>query len=167
MPDVIETAPPAVDQTGNTTIFWCPTIADISAPKAATEVKTPGKRVTYSFTPGGFNATGDQEVNKDERLTLEQALESFGKTIRGLTLEYVESTDPASAHVILEEGLSGFFVVRTGIPNKTDVAAAQKVTVIPVTLGKQIQLPINGEGKFRTAQKTILTGQVTKATLGA
>lgn len=158
MPDVIEKAPPAVDQTGNLTIWWVPTIADTLAPKV-TEL-TAGKRITYSFNPDGWNLTGDQTVDKDERLSLPQDLESLGKSTASLTLGYKDSTDAKSAAVILKQGLSGFFVERRNVPNKTPEAAAQLVRVISCTLGKQIPGPVNGSGKFTYTQKTALNDVV-------
>jgi hypothetical protein len=110
MADVIETPPPAVDQSGNLTIWWVPTIVDITAPKV-TEVKATGsKRLTYSFTPNGWSPTSEQEILKDARLTLPQDLEAFGKVTAALALEYVDSTDAGSAAVVLVSGTPGYFV---------------------------------------------------------
>jgi hypothetical protein len=161
MADVTELVPPAVDQTDNTTIVWVPTIADVTAPKAATEVKNAAsKRLTYSFTTDGWNITGDQDTTTDDRLTLNAVLQAFGKTTYNGTLKYVDSTDTGSAAVVLVEGLLGYFVERRGMPNKTDFAAAQMVIVYQVTLGKQIRSQIDGNGKFTITQKVIITGVV-------
>jgi hypothetical protein len=71
-------------------------------PKAATELGATGaKRVTYSFTPGGFKFAGSQGTVKDERLGLLQALESLDTNDVTLELEYVESKDAGSAAVVL------------------------------------------------------------------
>ena len=163
MADVAEglVPPPAVDQSGNLTIWWVPTIADVSAPKAATEIGAAGaNRITYSFTPSGWALAGAQAKNPDERLTLEQSLEALGKKTVTLVLDYVDSTDSKSAAVILTEGLSGYFVERRGIPNSTLAAAAQKVRVIPVKLGAQLPGAIDGNGKFTIHQEVALTGVV-------
>jgi hypothetical protein len=101
MADVAEglVPPSALDQKGNTTIWWVPTIADVTAPKAATEIGAAGAfRVTYSFTPGGFKFAGSQGTTKDERLGLVQALESLDTNDVTLELEYVESADAGSAN---------------------------------------------------------------------
>lgn len=162
MVDVTELAPPAVDQSGNLTIYWVPTIADIAAPKAATEIKAAGsKRLTYSFLPGGWSPTSTQEIIKDPRLTLPQDLESLGKVTAGLTLQYVDSTDANSAAVVLVPGTSGYFVERRNIPNKTDAAAAQKVRVFAVTLGEQTyDAPTDNSGKFTISQVASLSNVV-------
>lgn len=162
MADVAEiSGPPAVDQTGNLTIWWVPTISDVSAPKAATEIgAVTSFRVTHSFTPDGWNLTGSQEKNKDDRLTLTQALESLGKSEASLTLKYVDSSAAGSAAVILTEGLSGYFVERRNLAQTTLAAASQKVRVISVTLGKQIPGPVDGTGKFTYTQEVSITGVV-------
>ena len=163
MADVAEglVPPPAVDQSGNLTIWWVPTIADVSAPKAATEIGAVGsQRITYNFTPSGWALAGSQEKNPDDRLTLKQSLESLGKSATTLVLDYVDSTDTKSAAAILTEGLSGYFVERRGIPNSALAAAAQKVRVIPVTLGKQLPGSVDGTGKFSIHQEVAVTGVV-------
>ncbi|PPF56090.1 hypothetical protein C5B94_03990 [Clavibacter michiganensis] len=164
MADIIEDAPPAVDVTGNLTIFWVPTIALPDTPTVA-EIKA-GKRITYSFTPDGWAPTGDIEKLVDARLSLPQDLEAFGKVTNGLAPKYVDSTDPNSAAVVLVPGTVGYFVERRNIPNKTDVAAGQKVRVLPATLGPQFpDAPANG--KFTISQPVSLNGVVRNATVKA
>lgn len=162
MADVAESTPvSAVDQSGNTTIWWVPTIADTSAPKAGTELGGANAfRVTYSFTPDGWGFTGSQEKVADDRLTLEQTLEALGKSTASLTLKYVDSTATNSAAVVLTEGQTGYFVERRGVPNSTIAAAGQKVRVIKVTLGKQIPGPVDGTGKFTIMQETAIGAPV-------
>jgi len=162
MADVAEiSGPPAVDQTGNLTIWWVATIADVLAPKAATEIGAgTSYRVTHSFTPDGWGLTGSQTKNKDERLALKQALESLGTSEASLTLKYVDSNTAGSAAVVLVEGTSGYFVERRSVPQTTLAAAAQKVRVIGVTLGKQIPGPVDGTGKFTYTQEVAITGVV-------
>jgi len=151
--------PPAADQTGNLTVWWVPTIADRLIPKASTEIgAATSYRLTYSFTTGGWALTGSQTKNPDERLTSTQDLESLGKSTAALTLGYVDSTTAGSAAVVLVNGLSGYFVERRGTAQTVLAAAAQKVRVIPVTLGKQIPGPVDGSGKFTYTQEVAITG---------
>lgn len=164
MADVAESLvpPPAADQSGQLTIWWVPTIADVSAPKASTEIGAAGSfRITYSFTNDGWTIAGTQAKTKDERLTLKQPLEALDATDVSLnTLKYVESAAAGSANVVLVPGTSGYFVERRGIPNQTLAAAAQKVRVIPVTLGQQMPGPIDGTGKFTVLQEASVTGVI-------
>ncbi|OJX72830.1 hypothetical protein [Leifsonia sp. 71-9] len=165
MADVAEglIPPSALDQKGNTTIWWVPTIADPTAPKV-TEVGA-GTRVTYSFTPAGFNFGGAQGTTKDERLGLIQALESLDTNEVTLDLEYVESTDAKSANVVLAPTppattIAGNFVIRTSTPNATLAAAAQKVRVVQVVLGAQNLGTVNNAGKFLIKQKAAIAAVV-------
>jgi len=173
MADVADVTPPAIDQTGNYVIWWVGGgIADLSAPKAATEIGAAGSyRITHSFIPGGFQFDGDQEVNADERLTLMDNLESLGRVTRTLgMIEYVDSSAAGSAAVVLKPtngSLSGHFVIRRNVPNSTLAAASQKVTTIPVTLGPQIQVPVDGTGKFRIKQRVSITGSPVDGTLAS
>lgn len=161
MADVAETSgPPAVDQSGNLTIWWVATIANVAAPTSLEIGAATAFRVTHSFTPDGWALTGTQTKDKDNRLTLKQALESLGTSEASLTLKYVDSTAAGSAAVVLVEGTSGYFVERRNLAQTTLVAAAQKVRVIPVTLGKQIPGPIDGTGKFTYTQEVAITGVV-------
>ena len=177
MADVADTVPPAIDQTGNYVIWWVPAtpgITDTSAPKAATELGAATTyRITHSFVPNGFAFDGDTAVNTDERLALTQVLESLGNTSRTLgTIEYVDSSAAGSAAVVLKpvapaQSISGYFVVRRNVSNGTVAAAAQKVTTIPVTLGPQIQVPVDGTGKFRLKQRVTITGVPVDGTTAA
>lgn len=177
MVDVADTVPPALDQTGNYVIWWVPAspgITDTSAPKAATELGAATTfRITNSFTPSGFAFDGDTAVSTDERLTLSQALESLGITTRTLgMIEYVDSTTAGSAAVVLKPAgaatsISGYFVIRRNLPYTTLAAASQKVTTVPVTLGPQIQVPVDGTGKFRLKQRVSITGVPVDGTTAA
>lgn len=155
MADVAEsTGAPAVDQSGNLTVWWVPTITNPLAPKV-TEIGA-GKRITYDFVPSGWNPDGDQEITKDDRLTKKQSAEALGTVSRSLSLEYVESTAADSATALLVEDGSGYFVERRGVANSTLIAAGQKVNVYPATVGAQIAVPADGTGKFRIKQKAAL-----------
>lgn len=175
MADVADTTPPAIDQSGNYVVWWVPAtpgIADTAAPKAATELGAATTfRITHSFVPSGFALDGDQEILQDDRLTLQQSLESLGRVTRTLGLiEYVDSSAAGSAAVVLKPSgpsISGFFVERRNVPNTTLAAASQKVRVIPVTLGPQITVPVDGSGKFRLKQRVSITGPIVEATTAA
>lgn len=175
MADVADVVPPAIDQTGNTVIWWVETIADVTAVKAATELGASSSfRVTHSFTPDGFPFDSTQNKNTDDRLALAQVLESLG-TLQytfGDGLVYVDSTAASSASVVLKPtspatSKSGYFVVRTGVANATLAAAGQKGFVVPVTLGEQRRGPINGQGKFNRKQQVTITGPVVETTFAA
>lgn len=172
MVDVADVVPAAIDVKGNLVIWWVPTIADLDAP-TVTEVGAVGAaRVTNSFTPGGFPLDGDQVVDTDSRLGLIVDLEALGIRTDTLgMLEYVESDAATSAAVVLKPGVgetsvSGYFVVRRGVPYATLATAGQDVLVIPVTLGSQIK-PIQPDGKFLIKQRSSITGPIVEGVLAA
>jgi hypothetical protein len=162
MADVAEglVPPPALDQKGNTVIWWVPTIADVSAPTAAEIGASGAKRLTYSFTPDGWGFQGAQDTVDDDRLTIPQPLSSLDTNKVSLDLKYVDSDQAGSAAMVLTAGLSGYFVERRKVPNATLIAAAQKVRVIPCSLGIQNPGPLDGNGKFTIVQKTSINGVV-------
>jgi len=154
--------PPALDQKGNTTIWWVPTIANVAAPTAAEIGASGAFRITYSFTPDGWNLQGAQDKTTDDRLAIPQPLESLDSNKVTLDLKYVDTAQAGSAAVVLVEGTSGYFVERRKVPNSTLIAAAQKVRVIPVTLGAQNPGPLDGTGKFTIVQATAINAVVGK-----
>lgn len=151
MADVAEAigGPPAVDQSGNLTLWWVPTIANPDAPTAAEIGAAGAKRFTYSLTEGGWTPSAPQEKNDDIRLTSKQRKQSFGISTPELgDLIYVDSTDATSAAVILASQTGGYIVERRGVAQATLIAAAQKVRVWKVTLGNEAPGPVTGSGKF-------------------
>lgn len=162
MPDVPELfgGPSAVDQTGNLTVWAVKTIADISKPKL-TELAA-GFRITYSFLPGGYNISFDQEKKKDERLTAPIVKESLGvMTPTVPDLKYVDSTAPGSAAVVLADGGKWFFVERRNVPQPSLGTVSDKVRVLELTLGEQVPAEL-GDGKFALSQPVALDRITTK-----
>lgn len=154
----LEAGPPAVDQEGNLTIWWVPTIADPLAPKLTEIGGTGAGRITYSFTEDGYNLTVPQERKDDNRLTSPQRRQALGRTTPTLDdLKYVDSTDTKSAAALLaptgtNTSKSGYLVERRGTSQKSLAAVGDKVRVIQVTVGVQAPGPTTGEGKFTLTQ---------------
>ncbi|ANJ26819.1 hypothetical protein [Agromyces aureus] len=175
MPDVADVVPPAIDQKGNTVIWWVPAspgITALNAPKAATELGAATTfRITHSFTPDGWTLTGSQAKTTDDRLALPTPLEALDSLVNtfGDGIKYVDSSAAGSAAVVLatQTSLAGFFVERRNVSNGTLAAAAQKVRTIPVTLGPQIRGPIDGTGKFTYLQQVALTAPIVEGTTAA
>lgn len=176
MADVRYNVPPAVDQTAMTVIWWVGgAIADLTAVKASTELgAATSYDITYSFTPDGFPLDSTQEKLTDDRLTLQDTLESLGKvsTNFGDGITYVDSATATAAATVLKPvspatTKSGFFVVRPGVAYATLAATGQKGTIYPVTLGPQRRGPINGQGKFTWKQQVVLTAPPVETTFAA
>jgi hypothetical protein len=156
MPDTAEIVggPPAVDQTGNLTI-WAIAGRTISktAPSAALIGGATCFRITYSFSAGGYALTAPQEMLMDERLTGPAVKQSLGKISPALAdLAYVDATAVGSAAVVLAAGGLFQIIERRNVPQTTLVAAAQIVRVIDVNLGTQAPGPTDGTGKFTITQ---------------
>jgi hypothetical protein len=152
--------PSALDQKGNTTIWWVPTIADPTAPTVAEIGAAGAYRLTYDFTADGFNYAGSQDTVDDDRLTLAQPLQSLDVNKVTLDLKYVQSSDTHAAQQVLTSGTSGYFVVRQNVPDPQVITADDLVTPIPVTLGVQNLGPIDGNGKSTIVQKCAIRGVV-------
>ena len=151
--------PPAVDQSGNLLVLWVPALTAPEAGVKLTELTgAEVKDLTYSFTPSGYNPTGDQTIDKDPRLTLKTPLESLGTIARSLALQYVSNGPNDVAANVLIEGTSGYIVERRGVPIEEPLAIDDDVTYYPVSLGAQVEDPPTGTGKFTTSQKTALNG---------
>lgn len=152
--------PPAVDQTGNLTIWAIPgataghNLDQIT--KANLDAAT-AKRITYSFLPQGWNLSMPQEKNPDPRLTAIQTKQSLGVVNPELAdLLYVDSTDAASAAEILKAGGSWIFVERRNVANSVVANTGQIVRAIKVTLGVQAPGPTDGSGKFTKSQTAVV-----------
>ena len=167
MADVIEAVPPAVDASGNLTVWWLDEAdyADLTALTAAELADE--NRITYSFVPGGWAPTADQAVDVDDRLTYPETLQAFGKITTATPLRYVDSDDPGSAAVRLVAGSKGAFVERRNVANGSEVAAGQKYRAFPRTLGIQVPEAPPETGKFTIAQATISNGQIVNGTVAA
>lgn len=156
MADVAELfgGPPAIDQTGNLTIWAIPgRTVDQALPSAALLGGATAFRVTYSFATGGWALTAPQELIPDVRLTSPKDRQSLGKTTPALApLSYVDSSTAGSAAVVLAAGGPFQFIERRNVAQTVLAAAAQKVRVINVNLGIQVPGPTDGTGKFTITQ---------------
>jgi len=173
MADSADQVPPAIDQKGNTVIWWVPAISDLSAPKAATEIgAATAFRITHSLTTDGWPLTGSQATKLDERLGLLTPLESLDTLTQtfGSGIKYVDSAGASSAAVVLKltapaTSKSGFFVERRNVSNGVLATAAQPVRSIPATVGPQIRGPLDGNGKFTYLQQVAITGPIVEGIL--
>lgn len=161
MADVVEpqNGPPAVDQTGNLTIWAIrgnTSGIDLDAIKVANLEAASAKRITYSFVPSGYALTMPQEKNDDPRLTARQRRQSLGIVNPELAdLEYVDSESADSASVILAEGGEWIFVERRKVSNRELAAAGQKVRALKVNLGVQAPGSLQGS-KFTQTQVAVV-----------
>ena len=158
---------PSTPADGNVLVKLVPAIADTEAPKVATELNAAGAvDISCYLTGGGYKPSLSEQVISDERLCTTQTYEQKGRSQRGLEVEYIDNTNSPDAVLYnkakdtLVPGSKHFLVVRTGMPYDTALAAAQKVTVYPVTAGEYNDMPPEANSVLKTGQKLFVTGKV-------
>lgn len=159
--------PPGVAADGAVKVQFVTAIADLAAPKVATEVKAVSSvEASCLLTKDGFTPGAETSSASDERLCSKQLFEDYGTvtyTIDVLTYIY-DVQNPSSAsnklYAAMPEGTTGFLVVRWGLDADVDWAAAQIVDVYPVKLGPQIKQPPETNSKLKVQQKPFVTGPI-------
>lgn len=130
---------------GNTKVTFVPAIADISAPKASTELSGAGSVDLQDFiTPDGLNM-GITEATIDASV-LSSVAEYEEPGRYKITMDFMCQRDdtPASdlAWTTLVRGTHGFIVIRRKGAASAPYAASDEVEVYTVTVGKrQMQKP--------------------------
>lgn len=172
----VQGGPPAVDQTGNFTVWAIPGDTVGFNPDAVTKAMldaASAKRITYSFLQDGYQFSMPQEKSDDPRLTSAQRRQSLGIVNPEFAdLGYVKSESATSASQILKAGGSWYFVERRGVPQSQTAQVtptADKVRAIKVTLGVQAPGPVDGSGKFTQRQAVVVdyVGEEHALTTGA
>lgn len=156
--------PTSVPSDGTLRIDFVPTIADLAAPKAATELGAAGSQALAGYVTGdGFAPSGEQATVTDERIASTQTFEQPGRKSKSLSVTYVHNPDsPANneAYLTLEEGTTGYIVTRYGVPRGQAWAVGDIVDVWPVTAGEPMK-NWNGANSVHTAtQRLFVTGDV-------
>lgn len=130
---------------GNTKVTWVPAIADITAPKASTELAAAGSVDLQDYiTPDGVNL-GNSEATVDASVlssTAEYELPGRYKITLDFTCQRDDTTASDKAWTTLVRSAKGFVVIRRTKPASTAYAVADTVEVYTVTVGKrQMQKP--------------------------
>lgn len=138
--------PEATQVLGNTSVVVVQTIADLDAPKAATEIKASSSvNVSCFLYSGGVGTSTTAKGEAPRRLCTKSTLQQFGQTTYEVTdLQYTYdpqaalSTDDNKARAALVEGTEVYLVIRRGLDAEdSDYAAGQYVDVWKVRLGPQ------------------------------
>lgn len=116
------------------TVYEKAGIADPLAP-TPTELAL-GEEVVYEFPPDGWNETSTQETITDPRLSLENVPEAPGNVSNSLEVTYFYGDPALVLDPMLVKDAELYFVVRDTVDVTEDFAAAQKVDVYSVTVGK-------------------------------
>lgn len=148
--------PEGVSAEGNIRVAFVPAIADLDAPKAATEVKASAAVDLSCYITSEFAVNREQATGEDRRLCSKEVFQTLGRVTNSVpATEYVY--DPQAdageadnkAYDTLKQDTTGFLVIRYGLDaRETDWAADQKVDVVPVTCGVQAKLGNAGNDEF-------------------
>lgn len=157
----LESTPAGIASDGNGLLVFATTIADTSAPTVV--AFNAGTKLTYSITADGYSHTVNENTVTANRLTLAQTLQYAGTITDEIELTYaVKYIAGDVARLLLVPGTTGYLIERWGIANSTAGAAAQLVTVIPVTAGIQRpNAPVSNQ-ELTMSQKFFVTGTVTR-----
>lgn len=148
--------PEGVSAEGNIKVAFVPVIADLNAPKAATEVAATGSVPLSRYITNEFGVGGEQATGEDRRLESKRVFQVLGRLTNSIApIEYVY--DPQAdagavdnkAYDTLKQDIKGFLVVRYGLDaQEIDWEAGQKVDIVPITCGAQIKLGNAGSDEF-------------------
>lgn len=153
----LEEVPAGTPADGNGLVLFVSAIANPAAPTVAELSGGTVEKLTYSLVPDGFRLETTENVISSGRYTLAQVLELPGTVLDTLEVQYVIGSP---AEETLENGVTGFIVQRLGVPNETAIAAAQKVTVIPIRAGLQREVAPTANTELALVQKLYVTGTV-------
>lgn len=157
----LESVAPGVASDGNGLVLWVPAIANPAAPKV-TELTAGGvKPLTYALAPDGFDHQTSVATITSGRYTLAQALELDGVVTDTVEVKYVYKNDGSDvASTTLAKGAQGFIVKRMAVANDVAIAAAQRVTVIPVECSVRRDVPPAANTELMKIQKLNVRGTV-------
>lgn len=139
--------PEGVQTLGTTRVKACDAVANMAAPKLATEINAAGSvDITGLLYPAGWQpGATTNKGTKPARLASKTSKEQFNRTAYTLPdLQYAhdpqgEPEDPINAaKAALTEGLAKYIVERTGLDADDVLAVTQKTRTHHVRLGPQI-----------------------------
>jgi len=155
---------PSTPADGNIATWLVPTVADTTAP-TVTEIAA-GVDVSCYLTPDGFSLTIDQATISDERLCSTETFAQPGRKSYTLTLTGIDNTNSPNEATdnelvdTLVEGTEMYLVRRRGVPFDQEIAADDKVTVIPFKPGVKQDVAPEANSVIRSTWTGFVTGAV-------
>lgn len=155
---------PSTPADGNIATWLVPEIADTTAP-TVTEIAA-GVDVSCYLTPDGFSLTIDQATISDERLCSTETFAQPGRKSYTLTLTGIDNTNSPNEATdnelvdTLVEGTEMYLVRRRGVPFDQEIAADDKVTVIPFKPGVKQDVAPEANSVIRSTWTGFVTGAV-------
>jgi len=147
---------------GNVKATYVPTLADISAPLAATELEA-GTALDLEclITADGLNISVDEAVVSLPALCETFDAESPGRAKYAIDLTFFRhvATADDKAWTTIKRSVSGYLVIRYGVAATTAYAASDKLLVFPVTFGERKPNPTTANGGVTFGSRAYVTSQ--------
>jgi hypothetical protein len=146
---------------GMVACWFVPTIADISAPKAATEINAVGALALHPrLTPDGLKTPAGTDNIDNSKMASTFTTHKVGRRkFDGLSIKYIrgDAVGEAAFDTTLVYQASGYLVVRRSVASSVAAAAAQKVEVYPV----QCEEPVYSDPAPNALQDVTVNFQLT------
>lgn len=160
--------PPGVTSDGMVKVAFCLSIADVTAPSVATDIKavTAIENLSVYLSQDGFAPSGEPNAVTDQRLASKQVFEDYGTitySINAMTYVYDQQnpdSDSNKAYAAMPKGTVGYLVAAWGKDAAEDWVAGDIVDIYPVKLGPQVKQPPESNSKLKVAQKPFVTSEV-------
>lgn len=146
--------PESVTAEGNVKVAFVPAIANPEAP-TTTELNAAGSVDLSCFLMPDWAGIGaEQNKGESRRFCSRESFERLGRirrTIGDIVYTYLPQDDGADAgnkaYTTLQEGTTGFLVLRYGLDASDAFAAAQKLDIIPAEMGSRSKT-VSGTDEF-------------------
>ncbi len=157
---------PSTPADGNIKTLLVQAIADTSAPTVTELTAATVVDISCYLTSGGFSLSTDQATISDERECSTEVFGQPGRKTYTLTLTGIDNTNSANeddSNAMVEaliEGAELYVVRRRGKTFSTDIAAGDKVTVLPIKAGVKTEVASEANSVLRSLWNIFLTGSV-------
>lgn len=155
---------------GNVKVTFAPTVADIAAPKAATELGAAGALdLQCLITADGLNISAAEAVVSLPQLCDTVDSEGPGRVKYGIDLTFYRhvATVDDKAWETIDRLLEGFLAIRYGTAHDAAWAAADKALMFDGTFGALKPLPTEAGGGVKFACKFYVDAVDLKAVAAA
>lgn len=158
--------PVGVPSDGMVKLAFVPTIADLAAPKIATELKATTALSDIGCWLSTFGVGATEQTREIRRVCSKQTFEDFGtitRTVEDLMYVYDPQNPESETNEVyagMKEGTRGFLVIAWGKDSEEDWAAGDVVDIYPVRLGAQRKQTPEQNGELMVAQKPYVTSTI-------
>lgn len=149
-------------------VKWVPTIADVNAPKLATEINAAPSVTLECLLTETFSPDASAEVGEVRRMCSKQ-VQQRGGTVTLTIEDLIYAYDPQGlaaapinkAYAALVQGAKGYLVVRWGKHVDTAWAVGDKVDIWPVEISYgPVKLRSEANSELKAKSGVLVTGTV-------